>query len=159
MELSTDDLAVLASNGDSEALSLLWVAAIPRIRKMARRFTARYPWVDTGDLAQSVLLQFPKIVRRYKWKKARGWERYLSCTIFRATQDELRKEDPLGVKIPQKKRYPAWRRLSDFCALDRGCGDGASESVIIDGYKNLDAGYVADMGPPTEAAIHPDHRS
>ncbi len=133
IDLSTlppDDAALLAKHGDSEAFSILWEAVIPQVSRIVRRICERYPWVECEDIEQSVLMAFPKIIRRYKPEKAQSFNKYLYFSFYRATQDELRKLDPLGVKIPHRQKYPNFCRLEDF--------KQGQEEIILRGYENID---------------------
>lgn len=140
IDLSTlppDDTAILAKFGDSEAFATLWAAVMPQVARIVRNLCERYPWVETEDIEQSVLMDFPKIIQRYKPEKAKSFNKYLYFSFYRSTQDALRKLDPLGIKIPHRKRYPSFSRLSDFGV--------ATEEIILAGYENIDRGHNANL--------------
>jgi hypothetical protein len=142
--LSEDDTALLSHNGDTEALAILWQKAVPQVGRIAGLFTRRYPWIDHEDLTQTMLVDFPKIIRRYDPERARSrkitWNKYAYFAFYRAAQDALRREDPLGVSIPQKAHYPSWRRFSEI-------SDSANliQGIVLDGLNKLDRGDPAVM--------------
>lgn len=156
--LSDDDLALLAKHGDEEALTVLWEQAIAQVERITGLFARRYPWVEHEDLVQTVLVGFPKIVFRYDPWRARekkiSWNKYLYFAFYRATQDALRREDPLGVGIPQKAHYPNWRRFSEM--TEEPC---FLETIILDGIEKLDRGEplqlsaVCDPGDENSKAV------
>lgn len=153
--LHEDHLAVLARYGDRDAAKLLWELSIPQVGRVTHSFAARYPWINHNDLTQDVLADFPKFLKRYDPTKAHSWNKFLYFTIYHAAQDALRKEDPLGVRIPQKKPYPAWRRLSDLAD-----DPYILEGVVLDGLTNLDKNYTTNLEPIASwdsKDIHPDH--
>lgn len=129
---STDELALLAHFGDSEASAILWDRYYEIALKMARS-KFRYSHIDPEDLANSAVLHFPKIVGRYKPSKGK-FDRYVKIQLYRACQDELRKDDPLGVQIPQRSHYPTWTHLSSFDSTD-------TAALIEDGLARIEKGY------------------
>lgn len=131
-ELDDQDLSLLARHGDSVSLNELWERAIPVIERLAGCFTRKYDWISHEDMVQGVLLEFPKIFKRYKPNKGVKVSKYLYLSFYRACQDYLRKEDPLGVKIPQKQKYPHFIHLSEFDESPE-----LSEAIINDGVKRL----------------------
>ncbi len=151
-ELSDDDMAILARFGDPEALSSLWERFIPLAARVARLFAnpTNYHWINADDLAQSVLAEFPKIIKRYKpyHPKQVGIRQYLYFSFYRASQDALRKEDPLGVQIPQKKKYPKWSHLcgiGNTDAFEHDDSQSGYAQIVYDGYDRLDRGYEVNM--------------
>lgn len=143
-KISEDDLAIIACNGDRPAIRFLWEASTPLVAKLTGRFASRIGgWIDWQDVRQNVMLEVPKIIKRYKPALAKkGWSRYLACSLYRATQDVLRREDPLGVSIPQKKSYPVFCRLTDLT-----CDPVMLDMIVNKGAQNLDAGHVMQEGP------------
>lgn len=153
--LHEDHLAVMARHGDREAIKLLWELSVPQVARVTHGFAARYPWINHSDLSQDVLADFPKFIQRYDPTKAHSWNKFFYFTIYHAAQDALRKEDPLGVRIPQKKPYPAWRRLSDLAD-----DPYILEGVVLDGLDNLDRNYATNLDPVASwdaKDVHPDH--
>ena len=144
--LGEDETALLSHFGDTEAFNILWAASIPQVERIAGLFVRRYPWISHEDLVQTVLCDFPKLVSRYDPEKARTrnitWNKYLYFAFYRAAQDALRREDPLGVKIPQKARYPSWRRFSELTS-----SQALLEAIVIDGLDKIDRGDDAILDP------------
>ena len=66
------ELVYEAQNGDESARQTLWGQAWKLSRKLARKFTARYKWLEADDLAADVSLKFPAILRNYKPKIGRA---------------------------------------------------------------------------------------
>jgi DNA-directed RNA polymerase specialized sigma24 family protein len=89
--------------------------ALPIARLLANRYCKKYDWVSSEDLAQSMVLEIPRFMFAYDPANASGtsWSKYLYHKLYYLAKDLLRKEDPLGVKWPQKKVYPKWHRLMD----------------------------------------------
>jgi len=151
--ISQDDAALLARHGDTEALSFLWSLAIPQVERIAGLFVRRYPWIDHDDLTQTMLAEFPKLVARFRPCQARAkkitWNKYLYFALYRTGQDALRREDPLGVSIPQKAKYPSWRRFSEITD-----SSNLTEQIIVDGLAKIDRGdsavLDADIPAPDE---------
>lgn len=88
----------------------------------------KYPWIDPNDLQQELLMRVrhfsinfdPKKVK----KKKPSWSKNLWFRLSFYVKDVLRKEDPVGIGYPQRKRYPQWFRLG---ALD-GTQEGEDQS-------------------------------
>jgi DNA-directed RNA polymerase specialized sigma subunit len=146
---SDDEIALLSKYGDSEALSILWQSVLPTINRIAGYFHAKYPWIEQEDIAQSIALEVPKIVRRFNPARAtHGVKRYFYFAFYRAAQDTLRREDPLGVRIPRKRRYPPFAHLTSIPHEFWGVASGGMDEIISGGLNNLDRGYPAYLDPP-----------
>lgn len=132
-----DDLAILSFLGDDSAISRLWEQSIPLAGRVARLFTRRYGWIVHEDLTQSILVQVPRIIARFKPDVAREkqitWSKYLYFALYRACQDELRRHDPLGVKIPRKKMYPNWCVFSELTDSSEHL-----DAIVDEGLKRID---------------------
>lgn len=152
-KLTDEENALLAHFGDQGALNYLWVKVIPQVERITGLFKRRYPWFDHDDLSQSVLCEFPKIVKRYNPARAQKknivLNKFLYFAFYRATQDTLRKDDPLGVKIPQKKRYPSFVRFSEITE-----NSNLIETIVVDGYEKLDRGDAPLLDPDHPSEIH-----
>lgn len=98
-----------------ELAHAVFVRSIPIARKLAARYCKKYGWVNPDDLAQTMILEVPRFMYSYNPNNASGtsWSKYLFHKLYFLAKDLLRKEDPLGVKWPQKKVYPKWHRLAD----------------------------------------------
>lgn len=131
--VTEEEVALLAVHGDKEAYGYLWAKSESTAQRLGLFFQRKYPWVDGADIAQGVLLCFPKIISRYDPEKGTPWKKYCYHCYYRSAQDFLRKLDPLGIKYPQRKHYPAY--VSTEQVLD--------EQAIIDGLKSLDNGKQA----------------
>ena len=128
-------IIVDAQSGCGIAMSTIWEAAIPQVNRVTALFVRKYPWIDHEDLSQSVLCAIPKFVRQYKSDRGTAWNKYLYFKIYRESQDTLRREDPLGVKIPQKKHYPSWRRFSELTD-----SSDLTDSIVNRGIEYIDSG-------------------
>lgn len=143
-----DDLALEAKQGNTQAFSKLWELSVPRISRIAAKVCKRYPWIASEDVAGEVHLQFPKLFKRWKPERGTKWSKFAGISVYRAVQDVLRKEDPLGIKLPIKSRYPEWRRLGDLRKDFRdgfrqtSCVDG----LLSDGIDRIDRGYEFTPG-------------
>lgn len=138
-----DEVALLAKHNYGEAMSATWQRVIPQVQRVSGSICAKYPWVDAEDIIQNVLVEVPKLIRRWKPEKGKNFDRYMYFSIYRATQDALRRLDPLGVQIPQKKPYPSYRHLSEVI---KGSHDGRrDELTVINGLDNLDRGHQLDL--------------
>jgi hypothetical protein len=150
-DLSDNDIALLARFGDDEAFAALWQRSIAIAEKVTHKFANKYDWINQDDLTQSVLAEFPKIINRYKpnHPKQVGIRQYLYFAFYRATQDALRKEDPLGIRIPQKnKTYPKWSHLSTVeRKVDSGRRGGrlGIEGLVLDGMNRIDRGFEVNL--------------
>lgn len=114
-------------------MEFLWERYYEVAERVAKQFGQKYPHLDSEDLGQSVVMHFPKIVERYDPKHG-NFDRYAKISLYRACQDECRKDDPLGIQIPQKSHYPMFVHLSAFEMAD-------PELVINDGLSRIDKGY------------------
>lgn len=135
--LPPDDAALIAHFGDDEATQFLWRQATIKVERIAGLFVRRYSWISHEDLCQEALIVFPKILARYNPAKGTSWDKYLYFSVYRACQDALRREDPLGVRIPQKSRYPSWRRLSEISE-----SNALLEGIVLDGINKIDRGEI-----------------
>lgn len=148
-KLTDDEAAVLSRHGDTEALTHLWDASIGQANRIAGLFVRRYPWINHADLTQDILVEFPKLVRRFNPDRARArgisWNKYAYFAFYRAAQDALRREDPLGISIPQKAKYPSWRLLSEVSD-----SPNLTQAIVLDGLNKLDRGDVAVLEGPSE---------
>lgn len=157
-KISEEDLATLAANGDSAALSYLWELVIPRIKRVVAKAVKPHRWLrlNREDIVQGVLLKFPMFVCRWDRDKATGsFDKWLYFTVLRVSQDVIREQkDSLGISYPQKMGYPEWSHIV------RSQGSNASETVggghtrpsvdqeINEGLDRLDRGFP--MRPPSE---------
>lgn len=129
------DIAAMARHGDKEAVNVLWLSVIDQVDRIVGLFTRRYQWIVHDDLRQEILCGFPKILARYDPKKGTIWDKYCYFSFYRACQDALRREDPLGIKFPQKKQYPAFVSLENIHSNRL-----ALESTILEGICRIDRG-------------------
>ena len=137
-----DEIALLGKHGDPEALRIFWESILPMIDRIAGHFHKKYPWVDARDISQSVACEVPKMIKRFDPDKAtKGVNRYFYFAIYRAAQDHLRKEDPLGVGIPHRMKYPAFGHLSDIAPPSSKSKSLVENEIIQRGIENLDRGY------------------
>jgi DNA-directed RNA polymerase specialized sigma subunit len=135
------ELAILAHFGDEEGSSHLWERLTTLAGKIAMTFVKRYPWVAFDDLNQSILLTYPKIISRFDPSKAK-FEKFVAISFYRAAQDELRRQDPLGIGIPQKSHYPAYTQISNvesrLCKRDN---PQMLDEIINAGVERIRKGY------------------
>lgn len=146
---TAEEVAMLSKYGDPEALSRLWESTLPTIDRIAGYFHAKYPWIEQEEIAQSLSLEVPKIVQRFDPMKARqGVKRYFYFALYRAAQDFFRREDPLGVRIPHKRRYPSFAHFGGFCLADgQSFPPNNLDEIIAKGLDNMDRGYLPDIEP------------
>jgi len=85
-------------------------------RRIARKTVKKYHWLSADDLQQDLLVRLQKWVTQYNPHHASDttWSKYLYHKMSFYVLDILRKEDPLGIKWPQRKHYPEWSRLGDM---------------------------------------------
>lgn len=133
--LSLDEVALLAKHGDGAAFSFLWEQIVPNVSAITRQFATKYTWIDQRDLDQTILSDFPKIMRRYNPEKSKGFGIYLYYSVYRMAQDFLRASDPLGIRIPHKRRYPSFVYLSEI-------DDRVQEEIVHDGIQLIDRQVV-----------------
>jgi len=125
-EASTAALhAVIASFGILSVEHMFTVARLancavyeragPIAEKIAKRYAKKYDWISVEDLTQNMLFDIPAIMYAYRADNAakNPWGKYLYYKLYFLAKDYLRKEDPVGIKWPQKKAYPRWHRLGD----------------------------------------------
>ena len=95
-------------------LSDLWEAVIPVARRVAGIIAFKYSSVDFDDMEQAILLKFPQLFNRYDPSRGTEFGKFIYFAFYSAARDELRRLDPLGVKYPQRKKYPPWKFLQDL---------------------------------------------
>lgn len=143
-QMTEEEIAMLANGGDRESVTHLWEHSIPQIARIAGLFIRRYPWIAHDDLAQAILVEFPRLLARFNPWRARAknitWNKYLYFSAYRTAQDILRREDPLGISIPQKAHYPSWRRFSEITDSST-----LTEQIIVDGLAKMDKGDAIAM--------------
>lgn len=110
-EQEIQDLCVAVKVGMVE----IWKRLLPVAQRIAANYVKKYTWIDPEDLSQKMLLIVPEIVRQYQIGNAAGnsFSKYAYHRLYYEAKDCLREEDPLGIKWPQKKKYPEWHRLGD----------------------------------------------
>ena len=141
--LADEDVILLAKYGDDEAIAYLWTKTIPQVNKICGLFSRKYAWIDHDDLSQEVMLKIPAFFSRYRPESGTLVNKYLYFCIYRCAQDALRRNDPLGMKFPQRKPHPQYIPLSDLW------GDGEidrttrclTDASISKGAENIDRGY------------------
>lgn len=107
---------LLAQTGDEAAKWRVWEAAVPVAQKIAQRYCAQYFWVDDHDLSADMLLALPRFISTYDQKNSSktDWSKYLFFKLNFYAKDCLRREDPVGLRWPQKRAHPEFHRLGDF---------------------------------------------
>lgn len=131
-----------AQCGDAVAMQEVWAELYQSAVKMARKFTAKYRWIDPEDLAADVAIKLPKVIEHYRPKVA--WRTYVSCTLYRRIQDALRQQDPLGIQIPVNSPYPAWRYLAEI--IPESGGGEEIDSIILEGLHRIDRNQPCKLG-------------
>jgi hypothetical protein len=147
--LTVEEVALIAHHGDKVATGKLWEEAIELAGRIANSFVRRYAWVDPDDLSQTLLLEFPKLLKRFRPEKQVVFTKYLYFSFYHAAQDALRREDPLGIQIPQKAVYPTFTHLSSFtrgASRITDCQTSLVDHVIAEGLERLEQGYKATKG-------------
>ena len=89
--------------------------AMTLAQEIAHRQHRKYRWIDPEDLQQELLMRLPQWIDRFdpRHQSATTWSKYLFWKMTLYVKDVLRREDPLGISWPQRKRYPAWFRLGE----------------------------------------------
>lgn len=89
--------------------------AIELAERIARKTARKYPWIDPDDLRQELIIPLPRWIASYnpEDKSKTTWSKYLYHKLNFYVKDVLRREDPVGIKWPQRKQYPTWFRLGD----------------------------------------------
>ena len=128
--LESRDLVWLVQvDDDQQAYELLLERKDEVIRRLVRNCIRKYTFVDGDDMYQSLALNFPKIVKKYRPGKANtDWDKYCYHRLTYTIKDILRQRDDLGICWPQKKMYPQWFHLYD----KRDTSDGCHADVVID---------------------------
>ncbi len=110
-EQEIQDLCVAVKIGQAQ----IWQRLHPIAQRIAANYCKKYTWIDPEDLAQQMLLIVPEIIKRYDFDNTAGnsFSKYAYHRLYFEAKDCLREEDPLGIKWPQKKKYPEWHRLGD----------------------------------------------
>jgi DNA-directed RNA polymerase specialized sigma24 family protein len=150
--ITEEELATLASGGDTEAFALLWEVITPRVKKIIANSFRSQAWLrrQQDDITQCVLLKYPVWIRRYdQFKLSTNFDKWLYHTVRRVTQDVIRAEkDSLGISIPQKKPYPQWNYLSEYASdcRKRNASECDHQSIVLEGIDRLDRGYYPSLG-------------
>ena len=106
---------IAARSGDADAIARLWEMVLPMAKRRAQITARRYAWLDADDLENSVLLKFPRMVEIFDLDGKNPFKKYVYFSLVNRMKDVLRREDPLGIRYPQKRHYPEWHRLGDEC--------------------------------------------
>jgi DNA-directed RNA polymerase specialized sigma24 family protein len=128
-ELNVDEMFMLARRANTEVFE----RALPIVQKVARAYCRRYEWINQEDLVQDLMCEVPRVMYGYREDNDAGnvWSKYLYWRLQFKAKDVLRREDPLGISHPQKRKYPAWHRLGDE-SLDGFDPKDHRESVASD---------------------------
>ena len=110
-KLTPDEVFAIARQANVE----VYTRALPIAQNIAGRYAKKYDWISAEDLVQNLMFEIPTIMYAYRDDDASGnpWSKYLFYKLYFKAKDYLRKEDPVGIKWPQKKQYPKWHRLGD----------------------------------------------
>jgi hypothetical protein len=121
---------------------LITAHAIGLAERIAKKTVRRYPWIDLEDLRQELIIPLPRWIQRYNPsdKSKTSWSKYLYHKMNFYVKDVLRKEDPVGIKWPQREQYPTWFRLGDQSGRlsssssrdDEGRGSGQGDDCPSD---------------------------
>lgn len=106
--------------------------AVHLARRIAHKTVLRYSWIDEDDLQQNLLLGLPRFLDRYRPndKSKTAWSKNLYFRFIFFVKDILRREDPLGIRWPQRQHYPSWFRLGGDSA---GVFDGGGTGIALVG--------------------------
>jgi hypothetical protein len=104
---------------------LITAHAIGLAERIAKKTVRKYPWIDPDDLRQELIIPLPRWIERYnpKDRSKTSWSKYLYHKLNFYVKDVLRREDPVGIKWPQREQYPTWFRLGDQSGRLSGGGD------------------------------------
>jgi hypothetical protein len=151
-KLTADEVFAIARQSNVE----VYTRALPIAKKIAERYAKKYDWISAEDLTQNLMYEIPSIMYAYRDDDASGnpWSKYLFYKLYFKGKDYLRKEDPVGIKWPQKKQYPKWHRLGDesldgFEVVDyRGSEeDQAAEAELLTNIAAWRAWFAAHVRP------------
>jgi hypothetical protein len=115
--------------------------AIGLADRIAAKAVRRYSWLCADDLRQELLIPLPRWIDRYnpKDKSGTSWSKYLYHKMNFYLKDVLRREDPVGIKWPQREQYPTWFRLGDQSARLSISGDDSQDESLTG-----ESGYGSD---------------
>ncbi len=114
-------------------------------RQIVQKTVGKYPWISGDDLQQELLMRIDFFADRFDPTKGNSWVKNMYFRLNFYVKDVLRKEDPVGIKWPQREHYPQWFRL--------GCHDGRQEGEDLSHFgADFDgSSLVDDDGPSLEA--------
>jgi DNA-directed RNA polymerase specialized sigma subunit len=117
--MSLAELVTTAKAGDNNAVNQLWEGSFATIQKAASQVARRSSHnITEDDLTSEVVIEFPKILRRFQPERGVKWEQYIYYAAYRAAMDRVRASDPLGLGHPivrrGRKGYPVWCSSVDF---------------------------------------------
>lgn len=114
-----------------ELQELITAHAIQLADRIASKAVRKYSWLCADDLRQELVIPLPRWIARFNPKDKSGttWSKYLYHKMNFYLKDVLRREDPVGIKWPQREQYPTWFRLGDQSSrLSAGDGAGTDDS-------------------------------
>lgn len=124
-----------AAVGQTEALRLLrgkvWELSSFIAGAVARKTVARYRWLVVEDLQQQMLLKTDHFAAIYDSNRSSSLAKHLWWKFSFYIRDVLRCEDPLGVRYPQRERYPDWYRLGEVAGRVAGDEAGGGCDVYV----------------------------
>jgi hypothetical protein len=114
---------------------LITAHAIGLADRIAKKTVRKYPWIDPDDLRQELIIPLPRWIEKYNPddKSKTSWSKYLYHKLNFYVKDVLRKEDPVGIKWPQREQYPTWFRLGDQSGRLSGRSDDGQDEAASHG--------------------------
>jgi hypothetical protein len=143
-----------------QSQELILAHAIGLAERIASKAVRKYPWLCADDLRQELLIPLPRWIDRYNpYDKSRtSWSKYLYHKLNFYLKDVLRREDPVGIKWPQREQYPTWFRLGDQSSRLSG-GSLADEAESASPFGSQVYGQDCPgelLGKSLETATDPD---
>jgi hypothetical protein len=98
----------------------IWALSAMLCGQIAARTVGKYPWIAAEDLQQNMLLKTEHFARVYDPARSSCFSKHLWWKFNFYVKDVLRREDPLGVRYPQRDHYPEWFRLGSNAGWQEG---------------------------------------
>lgn len=126
-----DSIAILRAVQDA-----ITEHAIVLAKRIAAKTVRKYQWIDGDDLQQELLIPVQRWIGTFAVDHSSNtsWSKYLYHKMNFYVKDVLRREDPVGIKWPQREHYPTWFRLGEQSGrLGEAQGDDGDYSTTQGG--------------------------
>ncbi len=111
----------------------IWLRSEQIVSTLATKTVAKYSWIDREDLIQNMLLKTDYFATVYDPARNPVFTKHLYWKFAFYVKDVLRREDPVGIRAPQRQHYPTWFRLGDRAnqaSEESSCGQYIDSSVL-----------------------------